>query len=335
MHHGEDAKKLDLQRDLKIAISEYAPESEIVAGGRLWVSRGLKKIPKREWIKYNYAICSHCGRYQKELEGKSDSMIECCACGEPLKGRGVKGKFLIPEFGFVTDNKIPKIPGDNRPKKTYTTRAYFSGDSSKEERRQELIFDSISIKVISYREGQMAVLNRAGFKICHRCGFGLKSDSQTPSPHYSAWGRECSGTLQYTELGHEFRTDIVDLRINGYHYNSGSFRFSVLYSLLEGLSDALEISRDDIDGCIFHDQMGYAFILYDNVPGGAGHVKRITENQNNLKLMLKSAKYKVSGKCGCGIDTSCYSCLRSYQNQFCHDQLRRGEVLDFLNRLPL
>ena len=57
MHHGEDAKKLDLQRDLKIAISEYAPESEIVAGGRLWVSRGLKKIPKREWIKWKLRLC--------------------------------------------------------------------------------------------------------------------------------------------------------------------------------------------------------------------------------------------------------------------------------------
>src|SRR5262249_53583659 len=44
LHHGEEARRLELQRDLRIAISEYAPGSEVVAGGRLWVSRGLKRL---------------------------------------------------------------------------------------------------------------------------------------------------------------------------------------------------------------------------------------------------------------------------------------------------
>ena len=38
-HHSEEAKGLELTRDLKMAISEYAPDSQVVAGGKLWTSR--------------------------------------------------------------------------------------------------------------------------------------------------------------------------------------------------------------------------------------------------------------------------------------------------------
>ena len=62
-HHGEEAKGLELDRDLKIALSEYAPGSQVIAGGKLWTSRYIKKLPDREPLKYNYAICKHCGLY--------------------------------------------------------------------------------------------------------------------------------------------------------------------------------------------------------------------------------------------------------------------------------
>ena len=56
-HHSDEAKRLELDRDLRIALSEYAPSSQIVAGGKLWTSRYLKKLPQREWPKYRYAVC--------------------------------------------------------------------------------------------------------------------------------------------------------------------------------------------------------------------------------------------------------------------------------------
>ncbi|MCD6334565.1 MAG: DUF1998 domain-containing protein, partial [Candidatus Latescibacteria bacterium] len=336
MHHGEEAKRLELQRDLRIAISEYAPESEVVAGGRLWVSYGLKRLPKRDWIRYRYAICPECGRYQREIEGKQSPPKICCTCGSSLDRRGAKGRFLVPEFGFVTGHKEPKRPGESRPQRTYTTRAYFSGEFFQEERTCESVLGPITFTAVSYREGRMAVLNRTGFKICYRCGFAVRLYTKTPSHHETSWGRKCPGKLSSPiSLGHEFRTDILDLRMEGYSKPDESFRLSLLYALLEGISESLEISRDDIDGCLFRDAQGQAFILFDNVPGGAGHVKRLTESSNTLREMLRSALKKVSGTCGCGEETSCYGCLRNYRNQFCHDQLKRGKVREFLESLPL
>lgn len=69
-------------------------------------------------------------------------------------------------------------------------------------------------------------------------------------------------------------------------------------------------------------------ILFDNVPSGAGHVKRLMDEQN-LHDVLKSTLDRVRN-CTCGLETSCYGCLRNYQNQFCHEKLKRGIVLQFL-----
>lgn len=67
---GDEAKGLELDRDLKVALSEYAPESQVVAGGKLWTSMYIKKLPDRNPIKYSYAICDYCGYYRSSIAEK-------------------------------------------------------------------------------------------------------------------------------------------------------------------------------------------------------------------------------------------------------------------------
>ena len=69
--------------------------------------------------------------------------------------------------------------------------------------------------------------------------------------------------------------------------------------------------------------------MFDAVPGGAGHVLKIEEN---LDKVLRAALDRVS-ECECGRETSCYGCLRSYQNQRDHDYLSRGAAEEVLLRL--
>ncbi len=111
-------------------------------------------------------------------------------------------------------------------------------------------------------------------------------------------------------------------------YVNESFYFSLLYAILEGTSEALGIRRQDLEGCLYPFEEGIMLILFDNVPGGAGHVKRLIDDKN-LSEALWSALVRIKN-CTCGLETSCYGCLRNYQNQFCHEHLRRIEVLDFL-----
>ena len=43
----EEAKKIDLSRDLKMAISEFAPPAKIVANGKIWESYAINTVPDK------------------------------------------------------------------------------------------------------------------------------------------------------------------------------------------------------------------------------------------------------------------------------------------------
>jgi ATP-dependent helicase YprA (DUF1998 family) len=106
---------------------------------------------------------------------------------------------------------------------------------------------------------------------------------------------------------------------------------STLYAILDGASEELGIRRDDIDGTLFYRDFHQSphLILFDTVPGGAGHVDRINKN---LKKVFDTALIKVKN-CECGKDTSCYNCLRNYHNQIFHDVLQRGMAIDILEKV--
>jgi hypothetical protein len=60
--------KLELARDLSSAIYEYAPGAEVVAGGFLWRSGGVYRLPDRELESGYYMICEHCQHYCEDDE---------------------------------------------------------------------------------------------------------------------------------------------------------------------------------------------------------------------------------------------------------------------------
>jgi len=339
VHHANEARGLELDRDLRIALSEYAPGSQIVAGDKLWTSRYLKKLPNREWPRYNYAICSECGCYQRVLAESGKRLKTCERCGAPLRGPR-RGTFVIPEFGFISDLNPPARPGEARPRRTYTTRVYYSGES-KEREQVSLSMGPANLVAIPASEGRLAVINDARnrrFNVCASCGYTVPCGESFPTLHQTPWRTECHGRPTRLSLGHEFKTDILQLQFGGHAGGGRALWFSLLYALLEGASAELDIDRGDIDGCLYPysgDPSKPDLVLFDDVPGGAGHVRRIARNEATLLDVLRAALERLES-CNCGGEqrnTSCYGCLRNYRNQFCHDQLARGVVIDFLKGL--
>jgi ATP-dependent helicase YprA (DUF1998 family) len=75
-------------------------------------------------------------------------------------------------------------------------------------------------------------------------------------------------------------------------------------------------------------------VLFDDVPGGAGQVKRLAENESCKKVLEKTLELMSSCECGGEEgDSSCYGCLRNYTNQYCHDILKRKYVIEFVSML--
>jgi hypothetical protein len=347
----EEAGRIELQRDLRIAISEYAPGGEVVAAKHIWVSGGINKRPDRDWQSYHYAVCPECGRFHR-----SASRIEGpCTCGANLFGwPKLYGTFIIPEFGFIVAD-LPRSSGEARPQRLYSSRIYFAeyatpteeGKPSEPPFEQVPSLSSAQAQVWQRysRYGKLALVNSGpfnrGFRVCEACGFAEPAPEEPigrrrrslPPHNNPRTGRSCSGMIHTYHLGHEFITDVLELRFDGLLASRSDYGLwlSLLYALLEGTSEALGIRRDDLDGTLYRYNSGVApaLVLFDNVPGGAGHVRRIVDEIESVFV----AALKRVDQCECGEETSCYECLRNFRNQPYHDQLKRGLARNFLRGL--
>lgn len=244
-----------------------------------------------------------------------------------------------PQFGFTTNQEKPKDP-TYRPARVFTTRPYFSsflGESPGIINYSTRDGDSLfSIKRAS--RGQLTVLCEGrrgdGFYICERCGAGFR---RGPKTHKTPYGRECRGTLNQVSLGHEFETDVLQLQFHAKPEDGIDllwFAYSLAYALVEGAAEILEVPSTDLSATVAHlDQYPIPpIILYDNVPGGAGLVARLEED-SIFNACLDAALSRVDGNCGCDEETSCYGCLRSYRNQFAHQNLKRGPVRRYIETI--
>jgi len=50
------SKDIKLERDLRMAISEFAPSSQVVANGYIWESAALRAVRNRTWTIYWYTV---------------------------------------------------------------------------------------------------------------------------------------------------------------------------------------------------------------------------------------------------------------------------------------
>ncbi len=321
----EVASNIQLDRDLRLAIAEYAPGSEVVAAKMVWTSAGLKRHPTRGWRTRTWAVCGSCTHY---YDGLPEAMPDACpACRSTERKMG--GTWIAPIFGFIGRRSDSTI-GEGPTLRRASTQSWFGEyrtDVPEEPNTPAGIAPGTAVATAS-RQGRIIVVNqgptRRGYRICDACGFA----EAAPAPSRKAskehrdpvTNRPCKAPLGAPrQLGHDFLTDVVELRLAG-RANEAQLR-SALYALLEGAS-RLGIKRSEIDGTLhwWSPLEDPALVIYDTVPGGAGHAKAIGEN---LAEVVAQALERVRD-CECGPETSCYGCLRSYTNQIWHDILVRS-----------
>ena len=106
---------------------------------------------------------------------------------------------------------------------------------------------------------------------------------------------------------------------------------SVMYALLRATSQVLDIESTDINGCLYasNGNVQYSIILYDSVPGGAGHIHRLAADESVFQRVVHKA-YEICSECECS--PSCYKCLRDYYNQDWHRVLNRTAAVEFLRQ---
>lgn len=330
------SSKVELDRDLSIAIFEYAPGNELVAAGYIWESIGLQKPygakdAEKGFLRMEYSRCSDCNEFQERVYVQGQKFDHCGSC------RSAKIKvsnYVRPEWGFVARGGVRR-PGESRT--TYAgQRSLYLNDQG-----VATMFSGVSTPAGVTAElrtvARLVIINSGpgglSFNWCQSCDYCVPRIAETKPkeherPHSS--DKKCKQSFrEYVDLGHSFETDIVHVTID---LSSGPMVSSevgleVAYALLEGAAEGLQIAHDDIDVILLPSPpKSLKVALVDAVPAGAGYAKLIAEN---LGKVFDSAFDRVS-RCECGPETSCYKCLRSYRNQKDHEDLRRGQAVETL-----
>ena len=332
VRHGDaGSTKIDLSRDLRLGITEFAPGSQIVADKALWEPIGVRIPPSKALITWVWAECEDCKAFWT-VRGTEPG--NCPTCGSTqLSGHR---SFIKPEFGFLGQRSEQK-PGESRPKRNGFSEMHFSDYAAPPPEFEEMSLASHSIKYRFSKQGQITVINggdgNRGFRVCFSCGrtdtlpVGSRRTASVQESHLrpTVSQSNCSSHFRIVHFGHDYFTDVVEIDL-GVDMNWNEAR-SCLYALLAA-TPTIGITRGDVNGTLRSLGSGRSpsLILLDAVPGGAGHAHRIQECLGDLV----SSAIAIVENCKCGDDSSCYSCLRSYENQRFHAELVRGDALRLL-----
>jgi ATP-dependent helicase YprA (DUF1998 family) len=364
-----------LERDRRLALSEYAPGQDIVVDDRVYRSVGVRNPGDLE--ERYYWVCKFCNHF-KESPDQNHTVEECPMCWRRPKTIEQRvHAYRVPKV-FITDwTQDAKVMPYLKPVRQPTSQVFLANQGNLSEPKSFELYN-----LTSSSSGEFFLANRGAFTsgsqafcICRNCGRDLaelvqqqassgkgkgnrkqqNTTNQLKTHNHPLTGTMCSGGYERLHLGHVFKSDLLKIEFRNtpepppslfgavQHYQgdrtvesiesdiasnatSGrSFWHSLTYALLAAAAQELDIRREELDGLFRPLNNGQAeLIIYDNVPGGAGYSRRIAER---FREVLQKA-YALTSTCSC--QTSCYDCLRTYSNQFFHQELNRNLVADFL-----
>jgi hypothetical protein len=313
---------VELSRDRGLAISEFAPGSQVVARKRVFTSAGLyvvgkKNGPERQW----YSKCQGCGqvRVSKTQEPLKNP---CTVCGRQSLPRIMP---YVEPTAFSISLDSNRRPEKHRRSSLIRQRqgiTHFVDCVNPDELRQEGAF-RLALKesgnLFKYNLGPQ----NKGFILCAECGYsapmaGSARKSDHPRLRPRPGERRCSGRLWADiAFGHQFTSFCLIVRPDQPPESIQSLAFA----LQRGAVKLLDLDPSDIGVCWRRASVGTGgvmdIVLYDNTPGGAGYVRECRERWVGVLALARDICS------GCLCDRACYECLKTYGNQAHHDSLNR------------
>lgn len=347
-----DTAVLELDRDGSIGIAEYAPGSEIVAGGRVWTSAGISKRSKftgdDAFIdRAKYRVCGTCRSPQITLQG-ADPEPDCPQCGAPFQKMQKLRNFIRPN-GFVTSvaDGQGRDPGASRIRPSVSDEALLLTEApgSKYVRTDlpgVLTFHAPGSNRSDDELGRILTVNRGryggGFAWCPKCEHAVPVEGSGPE---KAWqkpaslpthtnprsGQPCryDGTdpVWPIDLAHVFETDVRGILFEGFPQDplgcrvepSPALDRTLQEALRLGAADLLETDPRDIRAITQRLDGCTVVVIYDSVSGGAGYATRLTNEPGYLARDLLMAARKILNCPNPDCETSCTRCLNDYSNQ--------------------
>ena len=322
--------RLSLSRGMRQAIREYSPGSEIVAGKVLWRSVGIRRPKGRDLQQRRYGRCPECGAFVWPIDNFSN-MGTCPVCKTEFE---LKGVMLIPSYGFE-GKRVEKGIGLRKPRSRGYATVHFSQHWSNEASLEIVQFAGGCVRKRYAGNGQLCVLNapRGGFHVCNYCNAAAVVGEKIEHWGYCEKSGIVPKILRYDALGASFVSDVLELvfDIGAAPVYADEDWEAVMWALFTAAAKILEVPETELGGTMYENEMhGVSLLIYDDVPGGAGHARQLSDRVTEL---VEEAYKVVDGHCGCGEETCCYGCIANYYNQSKQAKLSRGAAKRILGSL--
>lgn len=354
------------ERDIAIALSEYAPGRFVTIDKKIFKSGGIYANPRPRGFEAKQAefyfkntdyykniyICSECNWFG--LEKADENRTTCPYCGAAI----VKNKMLRP-WGFSPVKGEEVKYEDEDEQYTYAEAPYYSYVP---EDTQMHTLESSRIRYANLPDRKVLTVNmgngKNGFNVCRKCG-GAEVAGQNETSIFSfsqpyhdnhPLCHHDGTVVTNIFLGYEFLTDMfmIDIAYDSERLvgSSGAEEKSILRAAVTTLHEALkkavslelDIDYNEINGGWRPRQMNSSnprieMFFYDNLTSGAGYSSLIGSILDKVLIRARS----ILSECECS--RSCKNCLDNYWNQRHHQLFDRKlglQLLDFIQygKLP-
>ena len=284
-----------------------------------------------------YAECGNGHVYY--WSGSGDMNEPCSVCGE--QPASSPREFMFPAHGFTTASWDPPKWSTNTESVGEAETVAKTFVSAEEGVMPRENFDGVRGLAAYYKEdGELLVYNegekRMGFAICLQCGYAdseqdlgdgmmklrrsFKNHRRINSDRYKCWTKDAPGSaFRNQTLAARETTDVLLVDFSAHARGDDAYKIVATLGCALQLAGAKLLQLDMRElGFITTPAgdkgLGYGVMLYDDVPGGAGHVRELLDMGREW---LEEARQRlwVNEEHDRRCRTACLDCLLSFGTQ--------------------
>ena len=350
---SEPDERYRLERSSLLALNEYVPESKILVGGKIAISRGLKK----HWTDNNYNKSLGLQYYALECENGHEyikqSQNESCRCGAST----IRIQQLVfPRYGFTTAawEPIKRETSLERIGKQTICPIAFTDDEDGD--KKENFANINGFDVIYKEEAPLLVKNSGrngvGFAICTRCGFSIsekKNNTQgqmdlpkdfekhasifSINPKDFCWGKNMAlaPVIRNKVLAAKEITDMLLIKWPGLIMDNPNGAYSLGRALIIAGARLLEIDERELGMEIIPcEPPVLGIVIFDTTPGGAGHCLELILLGRKWIEITRNVLY-VNEEHHARCKRACLDCILGYSSQYNEYKLDRIKALQLID----
>ncbi|SDD26199.1 DEAD/DEAH box helicase [Auraticoccus monumenti] len=328
-------------RSRSIALREYAPGNFVYHRGHRYKVQRASTGRSGADIFSEIVICS-CGAF---LPGKTVAS-KCPSCGTPRSDDETKAWKSAMQVGdaFAVEQETVGADAEDRMRQGYMVDAAFRLPHRGVRRYSVTTSAGLDLAVTYAHLGHLVQVNSGqrrsatpGFTLCEKCRlwnpdadhFGPDKDC---APALDNWVRDIVLT---TQGQHDML--LIDTQApNG--TDPDDYAWTLLYALQAGIATRYGVDQAELGGQVFPDpQQNPAVrrvLLYEMDEGGIGVLARVATTPAWAEVCGRALEIVHADETGKDSERacldSCYECLRTFRNQWHHDQLDRHLVVPTL-----